>query len=310
MESGDLITNQQPRRRVIRKKTAIEKVRTFVKKYFQDEEQIHGFITNEFEKNELVKKLSDKVIECRGDNYEYTDNQDTIHTIAEYLADNEWGDNYLEYLFNSLGENCYAYTERDLTAGHNSVFSISDFWELITACNKWATDEVGDDIIDLEKNVKHAWDCIYYWIAKTEFKEEIHQELEKGILNRVLEDVESVVIEWCESKSGREYTTTCDICYEQKLIHCVPLCCKGKMLCYTCYSKCEHCPFCREPGLTMLANKTTWFLEPMAGEYQYCDCCGETKVAFWNPPDKHKWNLGMIKVQKEIVDKYFEKWLK
>lgn len=301
MESGDLITNQ-PRRRVIRKKTALEKIKCFVKKYIQDEEQLDAFINHELpSKQEVVKKLSDKVIECRGANYEYTDNADTIHVIAEYLADNEWGDDYLEYLFNSLGEKCYAYTEADLTAGHNSVFSISDFWELITACNKWANDEVGDDIIDLEKGVRHAWDCIYYWIAKTEFKDDIHHQLDKGILDRVLQDVENVVVEWCESKNGRVFTTTCDICYDKKLIHCVPLCCKGKMLCYCCYSKCDDCPFCREPGITMLANKHLWLCESVDSEYE-CDCCGETKACFAVPENKRNWNIKIQKVNSQLLD--------
>lgn len=240
MESADLITENRPIGRVVRKKPADRNpfgelkrmVNGYTAKNFKEWFDIH--------RDEKLKRNFERMI-VNGNE----DEEEIGDGILEVYRDE-----FIEDLTNRWNEpKCPNFFKQYKLL--NVEFSVRDFIKFWKDCCEWFDDAFGDEV-KLETE-EQAWNCICFWVFQTKLMDDWEELF-----------TEKFKEEFCEYRDNRNRTSRipCGVCYENKILFTGCSCCNGNYLCHSCYDKIDNeCPFCRcetmicpEPLISVMNN--------------------------------------------------------
>jgi hypothetical protein len=199
------------------------KNKKIIRKYITIQTIFESYILNPQQYNNIVKYWWDTEKEQIK---EWFDDIDDIHDISEEIYQE-----FVEFCFNSWDDNYNFYYHHNI---YIDGYSVSEFIELFTKCQKWFKDELDTEISII--NNEHAWNTIVYWIVK-------ETDLFKDKISEFLEEIYK---DYLETK--RPSRIACGVCYDNKILYTGCSACNNNYICKECYESLENeneCPYCR-----------------------------------------------------------------
>lgn len=224
MESGDLITENRPRKKMVVRRPKDGDVFGELKR------MVNGYFGSHFKewfdihRNGKLKRAMEMMIVTGND-----DEEEIGDKIVEIFRDD-----FIEDLTNRWNEpKCPNFFKQYKLL--NTEFTIRDFIQFWKDCSEWF-DDTFDTTLEMA-NEEQAWNSICFWV----FQVKLMDEWEEIFTEKFKE-------EFCDYKDARNRTgrIPCGVCYENKILYTGCSCCNNNYLCHSCYDKIDNdCPFCR-----------------------------------------------------------------